>query len=485
MASLVAKDTSGIYQSGDNETELPGKRTRSFKTFKKGRERRVAGQIGPIHYKADPFNDSEAFKEIDLDIVATPDKHWDYAVNDNGYQARFWNKRRIQGEEFRCVGRFKRAGKWLDMASVRLFWENAAGDIQLISETLDTGEPEIDNDANTITWGNAFGTGIHFRYNLQPDLFYKTVIIDDAADLPILTIDTDGLKLTVELRIFWHGRAKAGNGFGQGGDEERKNLKTFNYKDEFDRNIWWIQEPRAWHSNDEIDIDWKLIKRDNETSATFSIPATALNNPSVVYPVFMDVAIAEEQVGASGDDALTKYGGIRVYTSTNSSNTVGDSGGGNNRYCSGVRFTTIPLPQGSAIHSGVISFKAATGGGFTIRTKLRAYDADDASDDLSTQAKWDAIFPGALTTATVTWDGLGSWFSGTWYDSLNIASVIQEIVDRPGWASNQNMIFFWDDYDGRSDASALRRFFSYDNAAADAAKLNVSYNVSGQVMIFS
>jgi hypothetical protein len=107
--SLVSKDTSGIYEVQAGESEMVSNRTRSFKKFRNGNTRRVAGQVGPIHYRTDPFSDVEAWKDIDLDIVLTPGENWDAAMESNGYQVRFWQSRQIAGKVVRYIAQFRRA----------------------------------------------------------------------------------------------------------------------------------------------------------------------------------------------------------------------------------------------------------------------------------------------------------------------------------------------------------------------------------------
>ncbi len=43
------------------------------------------------------------------------------------------------------------------------------------------------------------------------------------------------------------------------------------------------------------------------------------------------------------------------------------------------------------------------------------------------------------TVASVTWNNLPAWTGGDFYDTLDLSSIIQEIVDRPGWASGNAM----------------------------------------------
>ena len=61
-----------------------------------------------------------------------------------------------------------------------------------------------------------------------------------------------------------------------------------------------------------------------------------------------------------------------------------------------------------------------------------------------------------------------------WHDSNNIRTVIQEVIDRPGWSSGNAMLIFHKDND--SDTNALRNIGSYDLGSTYASKLYIEYS---------
>ena len=65
-------------------------------------------------------------------------------------------------------------------------------------------------------------------------------------------------------------------------------------------------------------------------------------------------------------------------------------------------------------------------------------------------------------------------------------------MNRGGWSSGNAIALFWEDFEDRSTldgapgTGALRTLWHYDAAAADAAKLNITYEAAvGQVILFS
>jgi len=140
-----------------------------------------------------------------------------------------------------------------------------------------------------------------------------------------------------------------------------------------------------------------------------------------------------------------------------------------------MRFTNITVPQSATITDAFVSLRArVTSSNATVRTNLEGEDIDNAptfSDD--------SDFDGRVhTTASVAWDGIGAWTAGTWYDSVNVSSIIQEIVNRGGWIGGNALVIFW--MDDSSDSWAMRDARSYDySVGTSAPKLNITYTTSG------
>jgi len=213
LTSLAKKDSSGVF-IGD---EIIEERTRSFKKFRladaDGKKRyRVGGQIGPVHYKLDAYDDNELYKEIDLTTYVTPEEEWYAAMETNGYQVRFWQEL----DDAKYVAEFRRMGKWVRLVPLALVWENDLGEQEIISEVKETGYPIIDNDGYHVTWKDVFGEGIDFRYNLNPDKFFKTVVLNDENVLPKATIADDGLRLRLVVGFSWSDNTIIGNEFSKG-----------------------------------------------------------------------------------------------------------------------------------------------------------------------------------------------------------------------------------------------------------------------------
>ncbi len=187
------------------------------------------------------------------------------------------------------------------------------------------------------------------------------------------------------------------------------------------------------------------------------------------------------QVGQSSDDAYRPLVGGSGFDLAGSDSIVGYFGAGNLQYGCGIRFTNITIPKGSIITEAHLTLRArendATAG---VNSRISAEDVDNAPTFADSAAAYDTRYA-ARTTARVDWDNIAAWTAGLDYDSVDIKSVIQEIIDRVAWASGNAIAIFWEDYDDRSTHAAdrLRNAQSYDGQSANAPKLDISFLVQG------
>jgi hypothetical protein len=81
----------------------------------------------------------------------------------------------------------------------------------------------------------------------------------------------------------------------------------------------------------------------------------------------------------------------------------------------------------------------------------------------------------------VDWDSISAWVVNNDYNSPEIKTVIKEIVDRSGWASGNDIVIFWDDFEDRSThaSGCYRHAYSYDGGSTYAPKLHIEYTAGG------
>ena len=138
-------------------------------------------------------------------------------------------------------------------------------------------------------------------------------------------------------------------------------------------------------------------------------------------------------------------------------------------YISGMIFRNVNIPQGTEIISA--------------RLKIYSYDSRltdivyckieaEAADDAESLGGSRHIGSLPRTGVSVNWDYYEPWAANTWYESPDIESVIQEVVDRAGWSSNNSLTIL---YSTRDDEGGYRNISSYDRGVDLAPKLEITY----------
>jgi len=187
-------------------------------------------------------------------------------------------------------------------------------------------------------------------------------------------------------------------------------------------------------------------------------------------------SITTEKITSTNNDAFQYTTSGTVYLDDTYYNLrLGDRGSGYGDCWVALRFTSVPVPQGASISSSELnirsyyssSYDALTG---NLNLKIHAEDTDDAPSLSSSNS---SISNKTRTTAAVDWDITSTWSTDTYYPSPDIKSVIQEIVNRAGWSSGNDITIILKD-DGTS-AGTTRNINEYSWSSTNANKLDISY----------
>ncbi len=153
----------------------------------------------------------------------------------------------------------------------------------------------------------------------------------------------------------------------------------------------------------------------------------------------------------------------------------------------GLRFAGITIPQGTTIIDAFIDLRRHGTSTGQISTTIVGQAVDDAAPMSGFFTTTPDISSRVPTTAFKDWDVPN--FSGqNVIPSVDIKTIVQEIVDRPGWASGQAMFFRFQHGAGsalnngrRGASNGARRFKAFENSAdgSRAAKLRVTIPSSG------
>lgn len=135
----------------------------------------------------------------------------------------------------------------------------------------------------------------------------------------------------------------------------------------------------------------------------------------------------------------------------------------------GLRFQNVAVPQGATINSAIVRFTAEDDdSGSTGEVQFYAEDTDNASTFTSTS---NDISTRTATTATVSWTGPSNWRRNKKYDSPELKTIVQEIVDRVGWASGNALAILGQRLTAGNDRDA----HTYDGKPGSAAELIITY----------
>jgi hypothetical protein len=185
--------------------------------------------------------------------------------------------------------------------------------------------------------------------------------------------------------------------------------------------------------------------------------------------------VADFYPAASTDDShIRHYLSVKVLTSDSAVIKFGNDGG--DAYHLYLRFPNVTIPQGATITSAVLEVVAKapyTQTSTGVKTNIYANDVNDSS----APADGTAYLELGLTSAVVAWDISSTWQPSTAYQSPDLTSVIQEIVDREGWSSGNALALCV--MNNSSSYSHYREVNAFDNESS-YPKLTITYDTSIQ-----
>ncbi len=193
------------------------------------------------------------------------------------------------------------------------------------------------------------------------------------------------------------------------------------------------------------------------------------------FPLLLKNTSIDLQVGASLDDGEMCFD-VPFANNTYGNFLIGD--GTYDGYGGMARFA-LAIPKNAVIDTAHQSYRELYSKSATVcNARITAEDVDNAgaySNDWATESARYANH----TTEVVDWNNLAAMTAGIWYDSPEIKTLIQAIVNRSGWVSGNYIGLYAHDFDYRSDSGAHRQMHSYDSDSASSPKLHIEYTAGG------
>lgn len=170
------------------------------------------------------------------------------------------------------------------------------------------------------------------------------------------------------------------------------------------------------------------------------------------------MATYSASIAASTDDADQASGTVDLTGTTINVNGTGQY--------AGLRFLNVTIPNAATINSATLAVEIVSTTHDDPDLTIFGEDTDDATTFTSTTNDISSRTP---TTATTTWTATAI---GTGVKtSPSIAAIIQEIVNRPGWTSGNDINILMN---GNSSASFFR-IRTYNAGSGSPATLNIDY----------
>jgi type IV pilus assembly protein PilY1 len=208
---------------------------------------------------------------------------------------------------------------------------------------------------------------------------------------------------------------------------------------------------------------------DPEKAAVFQVEY----DPTTVSPNACMRYMFTRQVNDANDDMEeTKSDGI-VYPDSRTLDMTTTSGG--NARIVGLRFNNIPMAAGTEVLQARLIFTAvedATSGSDNAASLARAASLKIYGEAAANSEPFSADIRGLTsrpkTSKEVAWsiEAADRWHTGRRYTSVDIAPVIQEIVNQGGWQSGNALSLF-------VDGTGLRQAAAFERALTDAPMLQI------------
>jgi|GEM_PF-670287 len=203
-----------------------------------------------------------------------------------------------------------------------------------------------------------------------------------------------------------------------------------------------------------------------EDSFTFSAddggaaPFGGVSSIATVTVSVQDIARQEYQVSEGEDDA-TGLQGYQVVSAD--SLRLG-------QYTSAARFQGIEIPRGARIVGATLRLYPE------VIDKSRGVVQAEATGDAKNFTTMNPrLYDRVKTQALVAWNWDGTENPRQWYDSPDIAAVIQEVVDRSDWSAGNDLVIL---YVGKEIAGEAPRFRAWESDPVYAPKLDIAFAAS-------
>jgi len=202
----------------------------------------------------------------------------------------------------------------------------------------------------------------------------------------------------------------------------------------------------------------RLTAKDSEASASDTV-TVSVQSPS-------GVTSFDRGIATGTDDVEQLPTGYMSLDSTDLELTTD----GCNQQVVGTRFTDVQVPPGATVTSAYVQFRVDEVSTGSTSITIRAEDSDDPATYSSTKGSVTSRpVIGAVPWRPVGWTSLGA--AGPDQRTPNLASLVQKVVDRPGWAAGNALAL-------QFSGTGRRTAVAFERPDPGAAVLHVEYTTA-------
>ncbi len=184
-------------------------------------------------------------------------------------------------------------------------------------------------------------------------------------------------------------------------------------------------------------------------------------------------SIFTARVGTGNDDAEENVARGSIGLTSSDLEFMSDKG---SLQLAGMRWQGVSVPQGASILRAYIELTTDETGSAATDLQLRGEAVGDAA--AFTNTTFD-ISSRTSTTSVVAWTNVVPWLAvGQTHQTPNIASLVQEIVDRPDWATGNAMVIIAAPVGSNNGPRTAE---SYNGVPASAPLLYIEYSLSDTI----
>lgn len=193
-------------------------------------------------------------------------------------------------------------------------------------------------------------------------------------------------------------------------------------------------------------------------------PTAGPSNTATVTVTVQRQITVESQVVDGTDNAYTSKG--------SASQTVSSSYLYIGSRIAGMRFRNVTIPAGATISRASLKVFTTIFPATADVDGLLVGEAADNPGPFGAASR--LIWQLPTTTASTGWKLTpdNRWLGSTWYESPDLGPVLQEIVNRPGWASGNALVIL---FTTGTASTSDRTFWAYNGYPTSAPKLSITY----------